>query len=172
MMMVMMICIGHMMINILCILPLSLSSSNIDISSSKGYHSQSSTFLPTYLPIYLPTYLPTFVASPSSLHHPYDQMPYHNCRFIHTNDAKRRHINIPLLTGFSLHRGLHVANGIHSLHWRLLEGGIADRYMYEYLCVIEWRYTAKLCQSSCMHLVCLNICMYIDVCILMYVLKK
>jgi len=164
MMMVMMICIGHMMINILCILPLSLSSSNIDISSSKGYHSQSST--------YLPTYLPTFVASPSSLHHPYDQMPYHNCRFIHTNDAKRRHINIPLLTGFSLHRGLHVANGIHSLHWRLLEGGIADRYMYEYLCVIEWRYTAKLCQSSCMHLVCLNICMYIDVCILMYVLKK
>ena len=129
--MVMMICIGHMMINILCILPLSLSL------SSKGYHTQSST------------YLLTFVASPSSLHHPYDQMPYHNCRFIHTNDAKRRHINIPLLTGFSLHRGLHVANSIHSLHWRLLEGGIADGYMYECLCVIEWCYTAKLCQSFC-----------------------
>ena len=126
-MMVMMICIGHMMINILCILPLSLSL------SSKGYHTQSST------------YLLTFVASPSSLHHPYDQMPYHNCRFIHTNDAKRRHINIPLLTGFSLHRGLHVANGIHSLHWRLLERGIADGYRYEFLCVIERCYKAKLC---------------------------
>jgi hypothetical protein len=96
-----------------------------ELSSFKGYHTQSSTYLPT-----VPTYLPTFVASPSSLHHPYDQMPYHNCRFIHTNDAKRRHINIPLLTGFSLRRGLHVADGIHSLHWRLLEGGIADGYMY------------------------------------------
>jgi len=91
-------------------------------------------------------------------------MPYHNCRFIHTNDAKRRHINIPLLTGFSLHRGLHVADCIHSLHWRLLKGGIADRYMYECLCVIEWCYTAKLCQSSC---ACMYIHLYIDVCIFM-----